>query len=477
MARSVILYELNEVPWEIVDLYISDRPSSHLATLVAEGLCRTTVNEDPVPLQPWRTWPTFHKSMYTAEHNSVDLGQDPSSFRGEALWDVVEAAGRPVGLFGPMQSWPCRRFRSGGFYVPDTFSRSSETEPRSLQRFQAFNLAMTAENSFASDAPIGFREPVLAGVDLLTKGLTPMSAAEIVVHLAREKKDTRHKGARSVLQALPSFDLFWRLHKKHTPALSVFFTNHVAGMMHRYWGDGVPGYSEAHDYAVDRIYGQFVTRAMDLFDRQLGRIQSYVATHPDTVLIVAASMGQGPIEYLEIRQTYVLHDAARLISALALEGAEPGLAMYPRVSLRLPSPAAAEAAIEPITSVTSPLGPMFHDVRVHGTTISFEINYEYAANDLPSKVTYRPAGGGTPIDADVADLGVIVRSRPGGGNTAYHVPEGMLLAWGGGISPDPSRQACSVLDAAPSILSLLGLPPAPSMTGGDDMFKLRTSQH
>lgn len=82
-ARSVILYELNEVPWRVVDLYTADRPSSTLASLIASGLSLTTENHDPVPLQPRRTWQTFHASMYTDDHNSFDLGQDPSTLHRE----------------------------------------------------------------------------------------------------------------------------------------------------------------------------------------------------------------------------------------------------------------------------------------------------------------------------------------------------------------------------------------------------------
>ena len=35
--RDVILYELNEVPWTIVDYYITRRPNSNLAELIEAG--------------------------------------------------------------------------------------------------------------------------------------------------------------------------------------------------------------------------------------------------------------------------------------------------------------------------------------------------------------------------------------------------------------------------------------------------------
>ena len=149
-GSRVILYELNEVPWTIVDRYAAARPSSALARLVDSGRCLTTINEDPVHLQPWRTWPTFHTSRYADGHGSLDLGQDPTTFRGATIWDVADEAGRRVGLFGVMQSWPPRDFRAGGFYVPDTFAPTADTSPPELRTFQSFNLATTRDNGFAS---------------------------------------------------------------------------------------------------------------------------------------------------------------------------------------------------------------------------------------------------------------------------------------------------------------------------------------
>ncbi|HZU76855.1 MAG TPA: hypothetical protein VFA70_08845 [Dehalococcoidia bacterium] len=470
MRAKVIVYELNEVPWEIIDLYVAARPASNLATLVDLGRSYTTVDDDPMPLQPWRTWPTFHKSMYTRDHNSFDLGQDPATFRGAALWDVVECSGLRPGLFGPLQSWPARSFRRGGFYVPDTFSRSPETFPASLERFQAFNLAMTQENGFSSDVPLDKRAMLGAGLDLVTKGLTPWSALRIAAQLLKEGRDARYKARRSVLQVLPCFDLFWRLHRRYRPHLSVFFTNHVAGMMHRFWGDWVPAYATTENYQPDKVYRRFILTAMDYFDHQLGRMLRFVDRRRDTCLIVASSMGQNAIPYRGVQETYVLEQAQRLITALALS-AEPGLAMYPRIALKFDSESSAEAATTPLSSVVLGNGaPLFSGFRRLGTTLTFDISTDYPGAEAGRTVRYVPAARSDATDGTLDDLGIVVRPRMGGGNTAYHVPEGIALAYHPEFEPERSRKRVSVLDAAPSILALMRLPPPASMQGCASMF-------
>jgi hypothetical protein len=473
--RDVILYELNEVPWEVVDYYRESRPKSNLATILDGGQTLTTVHDESVPLQPWRTWPSLHTSMY--DHNSFDLGQDPATFRGDPIWDVAERAGLSVGLFGPLQSWPPREFAHGGFYVPDTFSQDAKAYPPSLQRFQQFNLAMTSENNFSSDSPLSPKMLAATGVDLLRLGLTPKSAYTLAAHLVREQKDERYKSLRPSMQVLPSFDLYWRLHRKHEPRLSIFFTNHVASMMHRFWGDVMPGYTTEHNYVADEVFGGFILTAMDFADRQLGTIRKYLASHPQAMLVVAASMGQGPVEIrFTNRGLFVLDDHAQLVSRLGLQPAKLGRTMYPHLSLVFADEAAAQAAVAPLESVTvEGVGSLFTLFRLEGRTVTFAINIALGETGggfgMSTPLRFRPTGSHSEVSGTPADLGLTYRPRVGGDNTGYHVPKGMLVAYGSGVSADPSRKEVDVLDVAPSLLAnVLNVEPAPSMKGLPSLF-------
>lgn len=469
MGRRVLLYELNEVPWEIVDLYVAARPRSNLSKLLPRALLRTTVDDDAVELMPWRTWPTFHTSLHTADHNSYDQGQDPGTFRGTPLWQAADDAGARVGLFGLLQSWPPTPFRSGGFYVPDSFARTPDTFPPSLRRFQAFNIAMTNENSFAPEGRLSLVELAKVSADLLVKGLTPRSLALGAEQLIREQLDSRYKSRRAVAQVLLCFDVFWRLHRRHDPHLSIFFTNHVASMMHRFWGDLMPDYATRERYEPDDVCRRFIVTAMDRFDDGLGKIVRWVDRTPGAVVIVASSMGQGPIRYHAMSCTYVLDDSRRMTRALGLDGARMGVAMYPRITLMFDDEESVTAAAGVVGGAATAVGPLFRDLRAMGTTLSFEMAYQHGAEELPREVTWAPADG-TVRTGDIAELGVVVRERPGGGNTAQHVPQGIFIAYGDGIDADQSRSEVNVLDAAPSVLSLLGVDPAPSMQGRPSIF-------
>ena len=469
-APQVILYELNEVPWEIVDLYIQSHPESTFARLSRVADTRTTVNDDPAELSPWRTWPTVHRSMYTKDHNSYELGQDPATFVGVDVWDVLDAEGVPVGLFGPLQSWPARQLKSGGFYVPDTFASDAKTYPPELSTFQDFNLRMTSENSFSADAPLSPKSMALVGVDLVRRGLKPQSMVKLARHLVNERRDRRFKGARPMMQVVPSFDLFWKLFQQHQPRFTIFFTNHVAAMMHRYWGDAVPGYETEYDYQADAVYKGFVLAAMDLADEQLATIAKYVDATPGARLVVAASMGQGPVHQRKDKgKRPFLEDGDRLGRFLDCGPTQTLRAMHPMASLQFVDEASATAAAEKVGRVLGSDGaPVFDAVEHRGTTVTFQIK-DTAVEDGDHKVT---------LDDRVAEfdeVGLGLKERIGGNNTAYHVPEGIFLDYTGRgrSAAAEARAEVSALDVTPSLLkNVFGVEPPESMQGSvrEDLF-------
>ena len=124
---------------------------------------------------------------------------------------------------------------------------------------------------------------------------------------------------------------------------------------------------------------------MAVFDHQLGRIMGYMRSHPETVLIVASSMGQSAVQPTAMNMCYLVKDPRRLASALGLGDAQEGLAMYPRSTLEFASDAAAMAAAPVLSSIRCGERPLFDDVRQDGKTVSCAIRVELGPDE---------AGGG-----------------------------------------------------------------------------------
>jgi predicted AlkP superfamily phosphohydrolase/phosphomutase len=63
------------------------------------------------------------------------------------------------------------------------------------------------------------------------------------------------------------------------------------------------------------------------------------------------------------------------------------------------------------------------------------------------------------------DDGVYTFENDTGPDDANHAQEGLLIAAGAGIPPAGSRNGMSLLDVAPTVLDVLGLPTVPGMRG------------
>jgi predicted AlkP superfamily phosphohydrolase/phosphomutase len=154
------------------------------------------------------------------------------------------------------------------------------------------------------------------------------------------------------------------------------------------------------------------------------------------------------VPYDAMADCIVVRDPERLLSALGFPDAEAGLAMYPRTSVKLPDEAQAsevKAALEQLELDDDELFDHFH---VEGKTVSWAVH----ARPVPD-ATVTVAGSERSFD----ELGLSIEERLGGGNTAYHIPEGILITYGRDIEPGRARDEVEVIEIAPRILELLGV--------------------
>ena len=61
--HKIILFEINELPWEVVDWWTELNPKSPLAEIVVNSRNFETYTTDEGELHPWSTWPTVHREF------------------------------------------------------------------------------------------------------------------------------------------------------------------------------------------------------------------------------------------------------------------------------------------------------------------------------------------------------------------------------------------------------------------------------
>jgi hypothetical protein len=457
-AGPVVLYELNEVPWRVVDWYTARRPHSHLARALRSAETYTSVTHDAGELHPWTTWPSVHRGVYNTDHRIRFVNQDLSgASRYPPIWQVIAQTGKSVGVFGSLQSYPPPRDVPYAFYVPDTFAGGPETLPARYACFQAVNLAQTQADG-AVARPIRLDAQLAANVArLFLNGLSARTAYRLARHLVDEKMAGIYRSRRPILQAPLAFDVFRHALLRTRPDFCTFFTNHVAGIMHRYWKYAFP---EDFEYrlssAADRFHARSLAVALDYADEQIGFLQRYVDSRGGR-LYIASSMGQEAIDRGAHTREIRIDDLARFVRGIGFDRPfSPRMAMHPDFTVELESRADAEAFVQRVGSL---LGAnrkcAFYNLDVEGTTVMFCVGCEPGL--VEGGALFTPAGDKLAF----ADLGILQIDRDDG--TGYHQPLGIVIRYGSDIAATDARTRIESIAIAPLIVRDLGLDPGKTL--------------
>ena len=73
---KILIYELNEVPRKLFELYVEKYPNSAFSYFKKKGLVLDTFTKDDGELHPWSTWPTVHRGVYNFDHEIRFINQD-----------------------------------------------------------------------------------------------------------------------------------------------------------------------------------------------------------------------------------------------------------------------------------------------------------------------------------------------------------------------------------------------------------------
>ncbi len=466
MRRKVVLVEVNEVPFEIWDRYATKRPKSAVARLLKESVQRTTVTEDEgfvsrgtehtyPQLTPWCTWPTLHRGVPNTSHTILDIGQDLTGPNTEfpPIWEIAADAGRRVGVCGSLHSSPIpNQPKNYAFYIPDPFAMSSETIPSDFEAFQAFSLGATQASGRNVDSGIDANRAIRAVLSLPRLGLRPSTVARIVRQLLSERRTPERVVRRRVIQTELNYDLFRKALKQEQPDLSLFFSNHVAAAMHRYWAAAYPNDFDGADVDADWVdaYGGEIDHAMDSIDAILDDLLTFCDENRQFDLMVLSSMGQAPTRLKRVTHELGVVDPNLLMASLGApqDSWRWTNAMAPNFNVFVDEPYL-ETVIERLDDMLIDDEPIDYRRAPNGF-----VSMDFGQQNLHHpKVTLDgvTASAGTfgLQNVEIQDLSM---------KCADHIPQGSWFTRSPDSGPDASRSEVSSCAVAPTVLRALGLP-------------------
>ncbi|MDQ3331566.1 MAG: alkaline phosphatase family protein [Planctomycetota bacterium] len=427
-----------------------------------EGSVATPLATEVSPyLDPWISWTSVYTGRPNDEHGVKFLEQPPETVTGPRVWDIAADAGKTIGVYGSIMSWPPRK-DVRGFWVPSTFSPTPDTFPENLQPIQELNLSATRAHN-----PVGKKArqslPKLAA-RLMKLGLKPSTLARTAAFLAKTKLRPERAWEKVSLQPILNLDFFERLYRQHKPDLATFHTNHVAHYQHRYWRSMDPKpFLAAPSDDERRRFGGAIEYGYRIADEVLRKMWSLA--DENTVVILASGLGQKPYvteDFKEGRTIVRVRDVNQIVDLCGVSGhCTPIMMMAPQWNLEIKDAKKRAQAERVLKSAwyRTPETRLFAYELV-GDTINFNF-FQKNMNPLDLEATcgFPEAGGKT---FKLRELAATADSTPKEG---VHDPEGVLIVRGAGVRHGAQIEACTNLDIAPTILYLLGLPIPAHMRG------------
>lgn len=457
--KKVLLLELNELTWNLIDPLIAEGKLPTFARLKKEGTWAAPLSVDlPPQMDPWITWTTVYTGRPQADHNVFFLQQPPETIRAQRIWELCHEQGLSVGVYGSLCSWPPQKVK--GFYVPDTFAPDTATTPASLKAIQQLNLTYTRSIRLPADQD-GLVFKARLGSQLLKLGLSAGSISRIARQLASERRNPKLRWRRVALQPAVNFDFFSRLYRRHQPQFATFHTNHVAHYMHTYWKPMQPEVfpqattpEEVKDYGKVIEYG-YIT-ADELLKNMLGLLDR------DTILVVASSMGQKPFisplkKGKRIGQPRSLERLTEILSVQ--ERVKTLMTMSGQFNIYPDSGATREVVLSNLQAayIDSPERPMFYIDAVEDTLTVNLRHYDETSDESRCYFPHRGQDVSYRFEDLVYNTGMV--------KSGCHDQKGIMMMYGPGIAPGEQIGECNNLDIAPTLLTMLGLPVPAEMKG------------
>ena len=295
---KIIILELNEVPHKVITQFFGNKISGKYPSDYYQ-----TISFDKGHLSPWITWATVHRGVTNEKHRINDINQysEIVDKKYPSIFMQCIKDGFKVGIANTMHSGTLaeKKLDKFEFLIPEAFSNSSFCIPKSLEPFQKLNLALSRQSSRVVSTKIPKRINFFKALRSYFINTNHLSALKSAVYQIFVEKFRKHRTVRRrTIQSNLIFDLFLSALEKKLPDLAVFFTNHVASTMHRFWEATYP-----KDYKSQistdnwiKTYKNEIPYAMQVSVSYITKLKKIVDKRSDVQLWILSSMGQERVE-------------------------------------------------------------------------------------------------------------------------------------------------------------------------------------
>ncbi|GEM_PF-1308483 len=464
-GTRVLLIGIDGATWAVIDPLVREGKMPNLEGCL-DGGHRARLRTLPSMFSP-QVWSTLATGCPPSIHGIEGFDNLQQDFRVGRIWDQLRAEGRSFGLSGWYFTWPPPSdLGERDFVIPSTLAPDSRAFPPEY----GFYWRIWAREVSWRQESVSYLD---MGLNAFRLGVRLSTLRGAVVDVAgrrfgnRTPLDQAWRSRR--LSAALQGDIFAGLVRSRRPEFAAILFNQVDKTSHLYWKflrpDSFPEVTEAQ---AER-YGLAIHQLYMEIDRNLGKILRSAPTDVSVVIVsdhgfqAMASRTAG--QYCRIRTENV-------IAALGATADVFGTNLDQRVYLR-----ATSTLEEERERVLAEVGGALRETRVSGETKPlFEVTRD--GGTLVVGIAPRDA---VPMEAAIILQGEkhpfrsLIRASAVARFSGVHDVDGIFVLSGPLASNAVLSDSLNVVDVAPTVAGLLGLPVSPVWTGRPALTGLSVS--
>jgi hypothetical protein len=316
-SRKLILLELNEINFDVVQQYISSNlerfPS--LEKLLKGLSIRTTSEYKYDELEPWIQWPSVHTTKSYQEHGIYRLG-DIVGCGIPQIFELLEKRGYNIGLVSAMNAE--NRLEKPAYFIPDPWTKTP-SDGSFWSRTLGESIAQVVNDNAQSKITI---KSALQIFLVFLRFARFKNYGKYISFIAA----SLHKPwTKALVLDLLLHDVHWSLFHSKKPNFSTLFLNAGAHIQHHYFFNSKPlrdtlPFKNPEWYV--KYFNDPVADILSLYDT----IVSDYLTCQNTEIIFATALTQKPYDRLKFY--YRLKSHADFLNCLRINFT----AVYPRMT-------------------------------------------------------------------------------------------------------------------------------------------------
>jgi len=447
---QLLVFGMDGATWDVIDPLGDALPT--LSALRAEGGSATLRSMDPLfsPL----LWTTMASGKPPEQHGVHGFHVHATDCAVARFWDILHAAGFSVGTWKWLVTWPPERI--GAFQVPAWLAPEPDTWPEDLSFIKEIELSRRMSRKQVA-ARRGLPALAWAGAHHGLRFSTLVDAARVAAQGRLRPDPLRDYYQSQILRVTMDRDVaIWALHQ-YDPQVFTFTDYATDAVPHRFWRFREPERFPGTDPALVRRWGSAIDDTYRQADAVLADLRAEVGS--GARVVVLSDHGHQAVQ--GAGQGHLLSPLTeRLAARLAAEVGPVDVSRLGHklvISLQGPDPAAERSAVLAWLDglrVERTGQPVFRPEE--GPAAAGTLGLAVVEDGLSPEQLPADRVGGEPLNAYLS---------AGEAMSGDHHDRGIWISAGPGLAAGRALPELHLLDVAPTLLALVGVPQAQDMSG------------